>query len=165
MGELTKKENEWLDKATVAAVAGARRIALNSKNLPMATPIGRLTDVQWSWVITAAIFGWVKTRVEQAIEEGLDQEQVIRATGLSPSPCDAAVVSSILPTLAEEAGIDWSLPLSAWSKEMMSSFLLTAWQLINKAEVARDHGGGKILRKSDDFDDGIPLELQGRNTS
>jgi hypothetical protein len=46
MGEITKKENEWLDKATAAAIAGARKIALNSTGLPMMTPIGRLSDLQ-----------------------------------------------------------------------------------------------------------------------
>ena len=95
MGELTKKENEWLDKATVAAIAGARKIALNSSGLPPMTPVGRLSDLQWGWLVTAAIFAWIQTRVEQAIEEGFDQEQAVRLTGLTPSPCDVAVVTSI----------------------------------------------------------------------
>src|SRR5262249_54243003 len=91
MGESTKKENEWLDKATAAAIAGARKIALNSSGLPPMTPIGRLSDSQWSWVVAGVIFAWVQTRVEQAIEEGLDQERAVRMTGLTPSPCDVAV--------------------------------------------------------------------------
>jgi hypothetical protein len=37
MGALSKLENEWLDKATAAAVAGARKIALSSGPL-MNTP-------------------------------------------------------------------------------------------------------------------------------
>ena len=74
------------------------------------------------------IFGWIETRVQQAIAEGLDQEQTVRLTGLSPSPCDVAVVRSILPALADQAGIDWSLPLTAWSKDTMVGFLLLAWQ-------------------------------------
>jgi hypothetical protein len=152
MAMTTEKENAWLDKATAAAIASARKIALNSSGLPMMTPIGRLNDSQWGWVITAAIFAWVQTRVEQAIEEGLDQEQAVRMTGLSPSPCDVAVVSSVLPALADQAVVDWSLPLSAWSKDVMTNFLLLAWQLMNKAETARDHGPGKIVGKSKDWD-------------
>jgi hypothetical protein len=31
----------------------------------------------------------------------------------------------------------------------MASFLLLAWRLISAAEIARDQGDGKILRKSD----------------
>jgi hypothetical protein len=162
MDELTKKENEWQAKATDAAIAGARKIALNSSGLPPMTPVGRLTDSQWGWIVTAAIFGWIQTRVEQAIEEGLEQEQAVRQTGLTPSPCDVAVVRSILPTLADQAAIDWSQPLQAWSKDTMANFLLLAWQLIGAAEIARDQGPGKILRKSDalqELNNPIPFEL------
>ena len=149
MNERTKKENDWLDKATEAAIAGARKIANNSTGLPPMTPVGRLNDLQWGWIVTAAIFGWTQTRVEQAIEEGLDQEEAVRLTGLNPSPCDVAVVCSILSTLADKAAIDWSQPLEAWSEDTMANFLLLAWQLINRAETARDQGPGKILRKSE----------------
>ena len=148
MNEITKKENEWQDKATAAAIAAVRKIALNSSGLPPTTPVGRLTDLQWGWLVTAAIFGWIQTRCEQAIEEGLDQERAVRLTGLTPSPCDIAVVTSILPTLADQPGIDWTLPLEAWSKDLMANFLLQAWRLIGAAEIARDHGAGKILKTS-----------------
>ena len=149
MSEISKKENEWQDKATAAAIAAVRKIALNSSGLPPTTPVGRLSDLQWGWLVTAAIFGWIQTRCEQAIEEGLDQEQAVRLTGLSPSPCDVAVVTAILPTLADNAGIDWTLPLKAWSKDLMANFLLQAWRLIAAAETARDQGAGKILKKSE----------------
>jgi hypothetical protein len=149
MNEISKKENEWQDKATAAAIAAVRKIALNSSGLPPTTPVGRLSDLQWGWLVTAAIFGWIQTRCEQAIEEGLDQEQAVRLTGLSPSPCDVAVVTAILPTLADNAGIDWTLPLKAWSKDLMANFLLQAWRLIAAAETARDQGAGKILKKSE----------------
>jgi hypothetical protein len=152
MNEITKKENEWLDKATAAAIAGARKIALNSSGLPPMTPVGRLSDHQWGWILTGGIFEWTRVRCEQAIAEGLDQEQAVRMTGLSPSPCDVAAVRSILPALADQAAIDWSQPLAAWPKDTMANFLLLAWQLINKAELARDQGAGKILRKTKDWD-------------
>jgi hypothetical protein len=160
MGELSKKEDAWQAKATEAAIAGARKIALNSTGLPPMTPVGRLTDLQWGWIVTGAIFGWVEARCEQTIEEGRDQEQAVRQTGLNPSPCDVAVVRSVLTELSDKAGIDWSLPLEAWSKDTMVNFLMLAWQLINKAELARDHGDGKILRKSDalqELNDPIPF--------
>jgi hypothetical protein len=149
VGELTKKEDAWQAKATDAAIAGARKIALNTTGLPPMTPVGRLNDLQWGWIVTAAIFGWIQTRCEQAIEEGLDQEEAVRLTGLNPSPCDVAVVRSILPMLAEKAAIDWSQPLEAWSKDTMVNFLLLARRLIGAAEIARDQGAGKILRKSE----------------
>jgi hypothetical protein len=149
VGELSKKEDEWQAKATEAAIAAARKIALNSSGLPPMTPVGRLSDLQWGWLVTAGIFGWIQTRCEQAIAEGLDQEEAVRLTGLTPSPCDVAVVRSILPVLAEKAAIDWSQPLEAWPKDTMVNFLLLAWRLIGAAEIARNQGAGKILRKSD----------------
>jgi hypothetical protein len=158
----TENEDEWLRRATDAAIAGARKVAGNCQGLPPMTPVGRLNDAQWGWIVTAAIFGWIQTRVEQAIAEGLDQEQAVRLTRLSPSPCDVAVVSSILPALADQAAIDWSLPLAAWSKNTMTNFLMLAWQLINKAKVARDQGPGKVLRKLQDWErdgDPIPFDL------
>jgi hypothetical protein len=148
MGEISKKEDAWQDKATAAAITAVRKIALNSSGLPPMTPVGRLTDLQWGWLVTAAIFGWIQTRCEQAIEEGLDQEQAVRLTGLTPSPCDVAVVTAILPTLAGQPGIDWTLPLEAWSKDLMTNFLLQARRLIAAAETARDQGAGKILKPS-----------------
>jgi hypothetical protein len=157
MSKLAQKEDEWQAKAAAAAVAGARKIvALNGASVPMMTPVGRLNDSQWGWIITAAIFGWIQTRCEQAIEEGLDQEEACRLTGLNPSPCDVAAVNSILPTLADKTAIDWSRPLQSWSPDEMTNFLLMAMRLIDAAETARD--SGKILRQAKpEFDDPIPF--------
>src|SRR5262245_42973952 len=159
MGELTKRENEWLDRATARAVGGARKVALSTKALPMMTPVGRLTDDQWGWIVAAVIFGWIEVRIEQAIAEGRDSEQMVRINGLSPDPCDVAVVNSILPELADTAAIDWSLPLTGWSPDTMTRFLMLAWKLIIKAEAARDHGPGKILRKSELVRDEMAQEV------
>lgn len=162
MGEISDKENAWLAKATEAAIAGARKVAA-STSLPAKTPVGSLSDVQWGWLITGAVFAWVQTRVEQAVAEGIDPEIALRITDLSPSPRDVGIVRSILPTLADTADIDWSQPLIAWSKDTMANFLLLAWQLLDAAERAE----GKILRqgepgKSEEWatkGDDIPFDL------
>ena len=52
----------------------------------MNTPVGRLTDQQWGWIFAGALFGWITTRCQQAIAEGLDQEEAVRLTGHTPSP-------------------------------------------------------------------------------
>jgi hypothetical protein len=155
MGELAKKEDAWLRRATDAAVAGARKVALET--VPVDTPVGRLTDAQWGWIVSAAIFAWCRTKIEQAIEEGLDAERTVLETATSSSPCDAAVVHSILPVLADGAGIDWSVPLIVWPKDQMVNFLLTAWQLIVKAEAARGQGVGGILQSEDWTTKGDPI--------
>jgi hypothetical protein len=151
MGKLTQQESQWLDKATAEAIKGARKIALRSTPL-MNTPVGRLTDHEWGMICIAAIFGWVETRVQQAVAEGRDSEEFVRITGLTPSPCDCACVKSILPALAEQAQIDWSKPLADWSQEVMTNFLSLARELMHEAEIARDHGGGKILKRAE-FDE------------
>jgi hypothetical protein len=102
------------------------------------------------WIVAAVIFAWCRVKTEQAIEEGLDAERTVLEAGASPSTCDVAVVHSILAELADGAGIDWTLPLAGWSKDQMVSFLLIAWQLMKKAEAAREKGMGGIL-KSDDW--------------
>ena len=147
MGKITDEENQWQERATAAAIAGARKIALSSGPL-MNTPVGRLKDHEWGWLVIAIIFGWVEVRVQQAIAEGRDSEESVRLTGLNFDPCDVAVVRSILPALADQAGIDWSQPLAAWSSDVMTSFLLLAWRLISEAEIVRDHGPGTILKKA-----------------
>jgi len=145
--KLAQKDDEWQAKATAAAVAGARKIvALNGGSFPATVLLGKLSDQQWGWIVAAAIFGWVETRCRQAIAEGLDQEAAVRLTGLNPSPGDVAAVTSILPMLADKAGIDWELPLSAWSKNDMTNFLLMATRLIDAAADACD--SGKILRQT-----------------
>lgn len=151
MGAISEREDKWLAKATEAAVAGARKVAL-ADTPTMNTPVGRLNARQWGMIITSVIFAWTETKVEQAIAEGISSEQTIRLTGLDPDPCDVAVIRSILPALAEGSAIDWSQPLASWSPDMMTNFLLSAWRLIRAAETARDHGPGHILKRAE-FDE------------
>jgi hypothetical protein len=65
----TKAEDDWQSLATQAAVEGARKIVLGNKNLAK-TPVGQLSDTEWGWIVTGAIFAWIQTRCEQAIAEG-----------------------------------------------------------------------------------------------
>jgi hypothetical protein len=154
MAKTTKEENEWLDKATAAAVASAKKMVATingPSGIAGTKQVGALSDTDWGIIATSMIFGWIRVRVQQAIAEGISQEEAVRSTGLSPSPGDVAVIASILPTLADTAAIDWKLPLAAWSKDVMTNFLLLAWQLIDQAEAARDHGPGRIIGKSEDW--------------
>jgi hypothetical protein len=149
MGDLSHREDAWQREATAAAVAAARKIAIS---LSPNVPIGRLSDYEWGPIVTAVIFAWIEVRVRQAIADGRNHEAMVRQTGLMPSPCDAAVVGSILSELANRAEIDWSKPLQDWSADVMTSFLLLAWSLISDAELVRDHGDGRVLKKAE-FDE------------
>src|SRR5262249_53507898 len=44
--------------------------------------------------------------------------------------------------------IDWTQPLTAWTREMMAEFLITAMRLIRKAQIARDISDKGITRQS-----------------
>jgi hypothetical protein len=140
MGELSKREDDWQAKATAAAVAEARKIVAATGALAK-TPAGRLSDQEWGWIIAAVIFSWITIRHQQAIAEGLGTEEAMRLlNGYSPSPCDVAITRSILPTLADQASIDWEKPLSAWSRDEMTSFVLRAWKLLGTAAAVFDRG-------------------------
>ncbi|WP_439394967.1 hypothetical protein ACRQ5Q_38325 [Bradyrhizobium sp. PMVTL-01] len=148
MGEISNREDEWQRKAISAAIAEARKIVLGN-NLLMHTPAGSLSDLQWGWILAAALFGWITTRCEQAIAEELDQQQAVRSFERSPSPDEIAVARAILPALADQADIEWSQPATAWSKDTMANFVLLVRQLLEQAQFARDRRVGGILRKSD----------------
>jgi hypothetical protein len=151
--DTSEKPKEELEQATTAMITAARKMALTNSPL-MNTPVGRLTDQQWGWLCTASLFAWIRSRTEQAIGDGSDVEKMICETGLTPSPVNVAVVTAILPKLAETADIDWALPLLAWSKEQMMNFLLKAWTMIEQAEIVAAHNKNGVLRKADGNLDG-----------
>ena len=142
-------DDVWQRRATAAAIAAVRQV-IDGDAIPKATPIGRLTNIELSWLIAASLFAWIRTRAEQATAEGWDTEQTLRTTALSPQPWDAGAVAAILPELADAcAGIvDWSKPLAEWPRETIIEFLLKAMPLIRKAVIARDLSEKGITRKS-----------------
>jgi hypothetical protein len=171
-------EDEWQRQATAAAIAAARGVIRTDGAIPPATPVGRLGDVEWGWITAAILFGWIQTRARQAAAESFDTEQTVRMTALDPDPWDTGAAIAILADLAAACSdIDWSKPLTAWSRETMAEFLITAMPLIRKAMIARDISGKGITRKSsaseiareanasadgplmtpDEFDDDIPM--------
>jgi hypothetical protein len=157
MGQLIDRDDEWQRRATAAAITAARTLARGEQSvIPTKTPVGRLSDVEWGWIATAVIFAWISTRAEQASVEGLDVEQTVRMSGFDPNPWDSGAVAAILPRLAEVSGVDWSRPLSAWSRETMTVFLLSAFKLMREAMSARDLGGS-ITQSADAADEPILL--------
>jgi len=145
----TALEDEWLRRATAAAIEAARGVITLGGPIPPATPVGRLNDTELGWVLAAMLFAWIRTRAEQAAAEQLDTEQTIRMTGLDPQPWDIGAIMAILPELADACpGIEWSQPLASWPREIMADFLLTAMRLIRKALIARDLSDKGITRQA-----------------
>ena len=151
-------EDIWQRRATDAAIKAARDIIKFDGGIPPGTPISRLGDTEWGWLVAAILFGWIGTRAEQAAAEGFDTELAIRVTGFAQGePWDAGAIATILPdlfTMLEEwqgaAKVDWKLPIQDWSREQMVDFLLQALCLIRNAMTARDVGGGTVTRKRND---------------
>src|SRR4029077_11983504 len=134
---LSAIEDQWQRDATAAAIAAARGVIRMDGPIPPATPIGRLSDGEWGWIVAGVLFAWISKRAEQAAAEQLDTEQLIRMTALDPEPWDAGAVAAILPDLADACpDLDWSKPPAEWSRATMVDFLLKAMPLIRKAMIA-----------------------------
>jgi hypothetical protein len=146
---LSVLEDQWQRDATAAAIAGARGVVQMDGPIPPGTPIGRLSDTEWGWILAAVLFAWIGKRAEQATAEQIDTEQLIRMTALDPEPWDAGAVMAILPDLADAcSGVDWSKPLTAWPKDDVVELLLKAMPLIRKAMIARDVSSRGITQQS-----------------
>ena len=157
MGKLSEQQDAWQAQATADAVADARAIAQSEKGLAN-TPTGRLSDSQWGWIISAAIFAWIKTRYRQAIAEGLASEAHV--TQMEPSPRDGAIVQSILPMLADQAKVDWSKPLAGWTKQEMAGFVEQVLLLIDKARALLERTPDIIVQKSSDRERELDDEIR-----
>jgi hypothetical protein len=146
---LSAIEDQWQRDGTSAAIAGARGVVQMDGPIPPGTPIGRLSDTEWGWIVAAVLFGWIRVRAQQATAEQLDTEQLIRLTALDPEPWDVGAVVAILPDLADACSdLDWSKPLAEWPREDITEFLLKAMPLIRKAMIARDLSEKGVTRKS-----------------
>jgi hypothetical protein len=141
-------EDAWLRQATAVAIAAGRAVVSGGAVPPM-TPVGRLSDTEWGWIVASILFGWIRERATQATSNGLNGQGVekwIQKTGLDPDPWDAGAVACVLPELAS-AKVDWSAPLAELSRDEMIEFLGAAYNLINGAMLARDLGEKGITRQ------------------
>jgi hypothetical protein len=176
---LSAQNDAWTKRASLAAVAEARKAIRDDGAIPPGTPVGRLNDRELGWIISGALLGWITTRSQQAAEEGWEQEKTIRTLGLARNePWDVGAVVAILPRLFESCpDLDWSRPVGEWPRETMADFLLAALRLIRRAMIARDfserqvtggdpaaviarqanYGAGGPRMTPDEYDSGIPF--------
>ena len=142
---LSAIENCWQREATRVAIEKARAV-VNGGAVPPNTPIGRLSDTEWGWIVAAVLFGWIDVRARQAVGNGIGIDKHIRDTGLEPDPWDIGAIESILPELARPE-IDWSKSLAEFTREEIIEFLGDAYNLIGKAMLARDTGEKLVTRR------------------
>jgi hypothetical protein len=132
---LSALEDKWQRDATAAAIAAARNVIRTDGPIPPGTPVGRLSDTEWGWIVASVLFAWIGKRAEQAVSEQIDTERLIRMTALDPQPWDAGAVAAVLPDLADAcSGLDWSKPLTTWPKDDIIEFLLKAMPLFSQGD-------------------------------
>ena len=162
-------EDLWQRRATAVAIERARA-AVSGGAVPPMTPVGRLSDVEWGWIVASVLFGWISVRSEQATSNGAGSDKYIHDLEVSPPPWLAGAISACLPELANVCReIDWSVPLGELTQDEMVSFLSAAFTLVTKAITARDKGEHEVTSKApdgtaaptaqQDWDDGIPERL------
>jgi hypothetical protein len=165
MGEVMRaeleREAEWQRKATAQAIAGVRRLAASCSAVDPVLPLAQISDEGLGWLVAEAIFTWIQVRIEQAVEEGLPFEYCLRRA--APRSCDQGAVAGILPELGK-LNLDWSKPLSHWSRGQMIGFLSAAYTLIDRAHNVLENSPDKgILSKAPttkavhDLNDPIPF--------
>lgn len=131
-------EDEWQRIATASAIAAVREVVAGMNGR---IAIGSVSEVEWGWIIAAAIFGWIKTRAEQAVAEGTAPDLTIRSiSARNPEPWEAGAIHTILPGLAELPNVDWGKPLGEWSKDQITAFAWQAYKLTDQALARRDAG-------------------------
>jgi hypothetical protein len=94
---LSAIEDAWQRQATADAIAAARGVVQMDGPIPPGTPIGRLSDTEWGWIVAAVLFAWISARAQQAAAENFDAEQTIRLLAVDPQAWDAGAVAAILP--------------------------------------------------------------------
>lgn len=141
-------EADWDLRATQSAIDAARAV-VSGEGINSRAMISSLSDVEWGWVAAATIFAWIKTKAQQAVEEGCGYDTAIRTMAhRSPAPWEAGAVETILPALGSVSGVDFDKPLSQWSKDQIVSFSWQIYRLTDAALAARDEGAGdKIVKR------------------
>jgi hypothetical protein len=139
MAAISAERDDWMRRATDATISAAMNVIGDDRPIRSNVPIGRLTSHEWGWVCSSVVWAWIATRAEQAASEGWNSERAIRTTGFAPDPWVAGAIASILPKLAEALpDLDWSAAVGNWSKDAITEFLTTAFQLTRHALAARD---------------------------
>lgn len=141
-------EADWEAKATQSAIDAAKDV-VSGEGVNSRAMISSLSDIEWGWIAAASIFAWIKTRAQQAVEEGVSAEIPIRTmTHREPSPWEFGAIETILPALGDLKEVDWNKPVGEWSKSQIISFAWQIYRLSDTALQARDDGAAdKIVQR------------------
>jgi hypothetical protein len=136
---ISADRDKWTKRAFGAGLAAAKDLIGDGGPIRPGVPVGRLTESEWGWIVSAVVSAWVRTRSEQASVEGWSCERAAHTTMLEPDPWLEGAVASILPKLAEACpALDWSKPVGEWPKDHVVAFLIAGFNLAPRAIAARD---------------------------
>lgn len=141
-------EADWDQKATQSAIDAARAV-VSGEGINARAQVSSLSEIEWGWIVAAAIFGWIKTKAEQAVAKGRGYDDAIRTMATrDPQPWEAGAVGTILPALGNIQNVDWSKPVGDWSKDQIVGFAWQIYKLADNALAARDEGANdKIVQR------------------
>ena len=127
-------EDEWQRRATAAAIEAARGVVKVDGPIPPLAPIGRLGDGDGRTIIR---FGWDpgprRTGDRRKYRHGACHPHDRARSESARCRCRHGRLAGT----SETPGIDWSVPLSTWSRDTMITFLLAATRLIDQANRTR----------------------------
>lgn len=147
---MTKADDQAIRDATEAAIVSVRSLlsGANSSINPRAM-VGSLSDTELGYVVTSAVFAWIKAKAEAHLQYGaLAIEQAIRTMGQSPEPQEAGAVAIILSKLADVSGLPWDKPVIDWTREEMIKLVWEAHRFVSAALIELDENMPNVVRRS-----------------
>jgi hypothetical protein len=130
------------DEATqnaLAAGSAAGRSLVHGNGINPRAMVGSLSETEWNYLSLAIVCGWIKSKSEHAIQEGLDVDDQLLSIGRDPEPAEIGAIETALKTLADIQGVDWSRPVGEWNKAMMANFAWHCSRIVNSAlDLQRD---------------------------
>jgi hypothetical protein len=137
---------DFLDNEAFVIARDKARAVVTGGTIPAGVPIGRLSDVEWGWIVGEALSGWICARAFQATRNGYDRELQLRTiAGWQPPPWDAGAIAVVLPALAA-IDIDWEKPLGRFTSDEIIKLLGAAYQLVDRAMAAQKLGEQLVPR-------------------
>ena len=149
---MAKADDQAIRGATEAAIASVRSLLSGNKSAinPRAM-VGSLSDTELGYVVTSDVFAWIKAKAEAHMKNGaVAIEWAIKTMNQNPEPQEAGAVASILPALANVDGVDWSKPLSDWSKEEIGRLIWEGYHLVSIALDELSDNMPAVVRRSID---------------
>lgn len=144
------KQDDQATQNALAAASAAGRSLVQGGGINSRAMIGSLSEQEWGYLSLAIVCGWIKSKSEYAIGEGLDADDQLLSIGREPEPAEIGAIEATLAAMADIPGVDWSKPVTDWDKAMMCGFAWHCSRLVNTALDVKRDTTPKIIRYGSD---------------